>query len=125
MWDVPGQVWEEFGGDGAVEPFDLPSALRDADPGVDELDVRVQADAFEPGGGEVGAVVAVEHVGQAADGPGGIRFAVDGLVQGKRCLFGGGCADEEGVAGGGAGVVVQYPGQPGPCRGAVLVEDRY
>ncbi|WP_233199143.1 MULTISPECIES: hypothetical protein [unclassified Cryobacterium] len=33
--DVPGQVREELGGDGSVEPFDLSASLRDADSGVD------------------------------------------------------------------------------------------
>ncbi len=65
---VPRQVRQQLGGHGAEEPFDLAAALRDADPGVDQPDVGVQADPLEPGAGEVTAVVAVEHVGQAHHG---------------------------------------------------------
>ena len=42
---------------GAVEPLDLPAALRDTDPRVDELDLGVQTNPLKAGGGEIGAVV--------------------------------------------------------------------
>jgi hypothetical protein len=44
-----GEVREQLGGDGAVEPFDLAAALRDTDPGVDKPDVGVEADALQAG----------------------------------------------------------------------------
>jgi hypothetical protein len=43
---------QQLGGDGAEEPLDLAAALRDADPGVDQPDVRVQADAFQAAAGK-------------------------------------------------------------------------
>ena len=78
--DVSGQVRQQLAGNGAEEPLDLAAALRDPDPGVDQADVGVQADPLQPGAGEVAAVVAVEHVGQAGDRPSRVALAAGGLV---------------------------------------------
>ena len=83
----------------------------------------VKAHAFQAGGGEVRAVVAIQHIGQTADGPAGVRFPVDSLMQGKGGLFRRGGADEDGVPGDPAGVVIEDDRQPGPDGDAGLVED--
>ncbi len=78
--DVPGQCGQQLAGDGAEQPLDLAPALRDAGGGVHELDVGVCADLGDVGAGEVGAVVAVEDVGQPADRPRWVGLAPDRLA---------------------------------------------
>src|SRR3954451_4507291 len=87
--DVPGQMRQQLGGDGAVEPLDLAATLRDPDPGVDQPNVCVQADPLEARAGEVAAVVAVEHVRQAHYGPRRVALAAHSLVQRQCGLLGG------------------------------------
>ena len=125
MRDVPGQVREHLGGDRAVEAFDLAPPLRDPDAGVDEPDVGVQADPVQPGAGEVGPVVAVEHLGQPLDRPPRVGLGSHGLVQGQGGLLGIRGAGEDGVAGDRAGVVVEDHAQPRPHRAPPVVEDRH
>ena len=107
----------------AEEPLDLAAALRDADPGADQPDVRVQADLFQAVAGEVAAVVAVEQVRQPGHGPGQVALAAGGLVQRQRGLLGGRVAEEDGVASDGAGVVVQHDGEPRPGGLLLGIED--
>jgi hypothetical protein len=75
--DVAGQGGEEFGGEGAEEALDLAAALRHAGGGVHQPDPGVGAHLLEMGGGEVGAVVAVEHVRQPAHRPPRVGLAPD------------------------------------------------
>ncbi|MET3721305.1 hypothetical protein ABIB27_003178 [Arthrobacter sp. UYEF21] len=121
--DEAGQMRQEFVGDGAVEPFNLSAALRHAGEGMDEADVGVKADPFKVGAGEIGAVIAVEDIGQTHDGPARMFLALHGLVEGKCGLDCGRGTGEGGVAGDGAGVVIEYDGQPRACACAGGVDD--
>ena len=72
---------------------------------------------------EIAAVIDVEHVRDAADGPGRVGLAPDRVAQGEAGVQHAGRAEEHAVSGNGAGVVVHHRGQPGAGRLAGLVED--
>lgn len=113
MGDVPGQVRQQFGGDSPVEPLDLSAprgratvewmrwiwVSRYTRSRLPEVKVR--------------AVVGIEHLRQAVDGPSEIGLAVDGLVQGQRGLLGRRSPGEQGVPGKGA-VMVNRAGDGTP-----------
>jgi len=56
-------------------------------------------------------------VDQTHDGPGRMLLSLHGLVKGQCRLERGRRAGEDGVAGDGAGVVIEYDGQPRACAG--------
>lgn len=61
--NVAGQMRQQLGGDGAIKPLGLATPLRNTDPGMDQLDLGVQTDPLKPGGGEIRAVIRIEHTG--------------------------------------------------------------
>ena len=84
--EVAGQGGEEFRVDGAVEPFDLSAALRAGDGGVNQPDVQLDGGPFEVVTREVGAMIDVQDVGDAAHSPARVGFAPDRLTQSERGL---------------------------------------
>lgn len=85
---MPGEGAEQFGVDGAVEPLDLPAALGSGDNRVDDPDLQCDGGAFQMVADEVGGVVDVPDVGDAAHRPGRVGISPDHLPQ---CQCGVGC----------------------------------
>ncbi|WP_235012993.1 hypothetical protein [Arthrobacter sp. SLBN-100] len=82
MRDEAGQMRQEPVGYVAVEPLNLPAALRHAGEGMDEADEGVEADPFKVGACGIGAVIAVEDIGQAHGRPRPMVLALRGLMNG-------------------------------------------
>ena len=79
--DSSGERCQEFGVDGAEEPLDFSSAVGSGDGGVDDAEVQVECCLFEAAAGEVGTVVDVEDVGDAAHDPGRVGLVPDRLPE--------------------------------------------
>ena len=82
----------------------------------------VQAHPLETGRREVRTVIAVENIRQPSNRPGRVRLAVNGLMHSESSLLRRRGTNKEGVAGDGAGAIVEDDRQPRPHRGAGLVE---
>ena len=120
---VSRQLGQQLGVEGAEQALDLASALRPADGGVDDPEAQAGRHLVEVLAGEIAAVIDVEHVRNAADGPGRIGFAPDRVAQGKAGVQHAGRAEEHHVSGDRARMVVDDGGQPGAGGLAALVED--
>jgi len=121
--EVPGQLGQQLGVERAEQALDLAPALRPGDSRVDDAEAEAGSDLFEVVAGEVAAVIDVEHVRDAANRPGTIGLAPDGVSQGEAGVQHAWRVEEHGVAGDGARVIVHDRGQPGAGRLAALVKD--
>lgn len=80
---MAGECSQELGIDGAEEPFDPPPSLGSADGRVDNPNVEGESGLLEVVANEVGAVIDVQDVGDAAHCPRRVRFPPDRLPEGK------------------------------------------
>lgn len=122
--EVPGERDEQLGVDGAEEALDLAPTLGPSDDRVDNADAQFDGGALEVVAGEVGPVVDVQDVGDAAHRPGWVGLRPDRLPQCEGCVECGGCAGEDGVPADGAGVVVHHGRQPRPVGLSVGADDK-
>lgn len=76
--EMSGQLGQQLAVERAEQAFDLASALWPSDSGIDHLKTERGRNLFKVLAGEVAAVIDVEHVRNAADGPGRISLAPDG-----------------------------------------------
>ena len=122
--EVAGQLGQQLRRDGAKEPLHLAAPLGPGHGRVDQADAQVGRDLLEVAAGEVGAVVDVEGIGDAAHGPGGVLLAPDRLAQRERSVERRGSAQEDHVARDGPRVVVDDRREPRPRGLASLVQDQ-
>ena len=90
---------------------------------MDDADVQIDRCALQVVAGEIGAVVDVEDVGDAAHGPARVGRSPDRLSQCEGSVHGRGRPGENGVSADGACVVVHNDGEPGPVRFPVKADD--
>src|SRR5271165_1723058 len=69
LYQMAGQPGLKLGSDGSEKALDLAAPLRPADGRMDEFDPQRRRDLFEVDAREVAAMIDIEHVGNAADGP--------------------------------------------------------
>ena len=76
----PGSVGETFRIQCPKEPLNFPPALRPSDRGIDQLEMEVCRDLLEMRAGEITAMIDMQHIRNAADGPRGILLTPNRLA---------------------------------------------
>ena len=82
--ETAGKVRQQLGVDGPEEALDLPAPLGTGNGGVHEAHAQVRGYLRDMGAGEVGPMIDIEHVRDAADRPVRIALAPDCLAQRER-----------------------------------------
>ena len=91
---------------------------------MDDLESQVCRHLIKMTAGEIAAVIDVEQIVDAFDGPDRpVGLAPDGLAQGKAGLQGRGCTHENEVPCHGPGIIIHDGRQPWPCGLAVGIQD--